>query len=153
MVLTAENYYSQEANEEYMSVSQFKDFCGTYGKMPCEFTAMEKLKGRWEEPKSKALMVGSYVDSYFEGREAFLAYSDDIGTEFEDMEDFPDKDSRESEIERTITDALLVHPATEYVRNFIFDYSSGDAVVSFIVKGAQWEEEETISTVFEKGVS
>lgn len=29
MVLTAENYYSQEANEEYMSVSQFKDFCGT----------------------------------------------------------------------------------------------------------------------------
>lgn len=54
MVLTAENYYSQEANEEYMSVSQFKDFCGTYGKMPCEFTAMEKLKGRWEEPKSKA---------------------------------------------------------------------------------------------------
>lgn len=49
--------------------------------------------------------------------------------------------------------ALLVHPATEYVRNFIFDYSSGDAVVSFIVKGAQWEEEETISTVFEKGVS
>lgn len=88
-----------------------------------------------------------------DGREAFLAYSDDIGTEFEDMEDFPDKDSRESEIERTITDALLVHPATEYVRNFIFDYSSGDAVVSFIVKGAQWEEEETISTVFEKGVS
>ncbi len=67
MVLTAENYYSQKANEEYMSVSQFKDFCGTYGKMPCEFTAMEKLKGRWEEPKSKALMVGSYVDSYFEG--------------------------------------------------------------------------------------
>lgn len=47
MVLTAENYYSQEANEEYMSVSQFKDFCGTYGKMPCEFTAMEKLKRRY----------------------------------------------------------------------------------------------------------
>lgn len=64
MVLTAENYYGQEANEEYMSVSQFKDFCGTYGKLPCEFTAVEKLKGRWEQPKTKALMVGSYVDSY-----------------------------------------------------------------------------------------
>ena len=38
MVLTAENYYSQEANEEYMSVSQFKDFCGTYGKMPVSYT-------------------------------------------------------------------------------------------------------------------
>ena len=31
MQLTAENYYSQEANREYMSVSQFKDFSGTYG--------------------------------------------------------------------------------------------------------------------------
>lgn len=79
MVLTAENYYSQEANEEYMSVSQFKDFCGTYGKMPCEFTAMEKLKGRWEEPKSKALMVGSYVDSYFEGTlDRFKAENPDL---------------------------------------------------------------------------
>lgn len=67
MVLSAENYYSQEADEEYMSVSQFKDFSGTYGKLPCEFTAMEKLARRWEEPKSTALMVGSYVDSYFEG--------------------------------------------------------------------------------------
>lgn len=67
MILTAENYYSQEANEEYMSVSQFKDFAGTYGKLPCEFTAMEKMYGRWEEEKSTAMMVGSYVDSYFEG--------------------------------------------------------------------------------------
>lgn len=67
MVLTADNYYSQEADKEYMSVSQFKDFSGTYGKLPCEFTAMEKLERRWEEPKSTALMVGSYVDSYFEG--------------------------------------------------------------------------------------
>lgn len=67
MVLTAENYYSREANEEYMSVSQYKDFAGTYGKMACEFTAMEKLNERWEDEKTTALLVGSYVDSYFEG--------------------------------------------------------------------------------------
>lgn len=67
MQLTNENYYSQEANKEYMSVSQFKDFAGTYGKLRCEFAAMEKLEGRWEEEKTTALMVGSYVDSYFEG--------------------------------------------------------------------------------------
>lgn len=79
MVLTAENYYSREANEEYMSVSQFKDFSGTYGKMACEFTAMEKLKERWEEPKSKALMVGRYVDSYFEGTlDSFKANNPDL---------------------------------------------------------------------------
>ena len=66
-VLTAENYYSQEANKHYMSVSQFKDFAGTFGKMRCEFYAMEKLKGKWTDQKTLPLMVGSYVDSYFEG--------------------------------------------------------------------------------------
>lgn len=67
MQLTDENYYSQEANREYMSVSQFKDFAGTYGKLPCEFTALEKLEERWEEEETTALLVGSYVDSHFEG--------------------------------------------------------------------------------------
>lgn len=67
MELTAQNYYSDEANREYMSVSQFKDFAGTYGKLACEFTAMEKMAGRWEQEKTTALLVGSYVDSYFEG--------------------------------------------------------------------------------------
>ena len=67
---------------------------------------------------------------------------------FEDMDDFPDKNARECEIERTITEALLVHPATEYVREFNFDYSSGAAIVTFVVKGYQWEEEETMSTNF-----
>jgi hypothetical protein len=58
MQLTSENYYSQEANKEYMSVSGYKDFAGTYGKMPCEFYGMEKLNGRWEDEKSTALLVG-----------------------------------------------------------------------------------------------
>lgn len=67
MHLTEENYYSIEANKEFLSVSQFKDFAGTYGKMACEFTAMEKLEGRWEDEETTALLVGSYVDAYFEG--------------------------------------------------------------------------------------
>ena len=67
MQLTEENYYSKEADKEYMSVSQFKDFAGTYGKIPCEFTAVEKMERRWEESPSTAMMVGSYVDAYFEG--------------------------------------------------------------------------------------
>ena len=67
MELSASNYYSAEANREYMSVSQYKDFAGTYGKLGCEYCAMEKLEGRWQEKKTTALLVGSYVDSYFEG--------------------------------------------------------------------------------------
>lgn len=78
-------------------------------------------------------------------RESYLAYSDDIGVELEDLEELPGKDERESEIERTITEALLVHPATEYVRNFIFEHE-GDAVrVTFDVKGYPWEEIDTLT--------
>jgi len=67
MELSESNYYSREADKEYMSVSQFKTFVGTYGRMGCEFCAMEKLAGRWEETKTTAMLVGSYVDAYFEG--------------------------------------------------------------------------------------
>lgn len=61
MILTNENYYSLEANREYMSVSQYKDF------KKCEAMAMAKLRGEWEEPQTVALLVGSYVDAWFEG--------------------------------------------------------------------------------------
>ena len=67
MNLSANNYYSEEANKEYMSVSQFKSFAGTDGKLACEASAMAELNGEWEIKKTTALMIGSYVDSYFEG--------------------------------------------------------------------------------------
>ena len=68
MKLTEENYYSKEANEEYMSVSQFKEFAGTYGRSGCEFAADKKMKGEWEGEKSTALLIGGYVDAFYEGR-------------------------------------------------------------------------------------
>ena len=61
MILTNENYYSREANWEYMSVSQYKDF------KSCEARAIASLRGEWESPSTTALLVGSYVDSWFEG--------------------------------------------------------------------------------------
>lgn len=61
MILTAENYYIQEANEKYFSVSQYKDFA------KCEAMAIAKIKGEYRQPMTKALLVGSFVDSYFEG--------------------------------------------------------------------------------------
>ena len=67
MILTEENYYSQEANREYISVSQYKDFCGSIGRLACEEQALAKLNGEWELEKTTALMVGSYVDAHFEG--------------------------------------------------------------------------------------
>lgn len=67
MELTEENYYSKEADQEYMSVSQFKDFFGSYGRVGCEFNAMKKLHGEWEDKTTPAMLVGSYVDAWFEG--------------------------------------------------------------------------------------
>ena len=61
MILTNDNYYSSEANLEYMSVSQFKDF------RKCEAMALASLRGEWERPKTTALLVGSYIDAWFEG--------------------------------------------------------------------------------------
>ena len=61
MTLTNANYYSREANIEYMSVSQYKQF------KKCEAAAMAQLRGKWEPPKTTALLVGSYVDAWFEG--------------------------------------------------------------------------------------
>ncbi len=62
MILTAENYFSKEADREYLSVSQYKNFMGTIGRPACEAEAMAKLNGEWEMKKTTALMVGSYVD-------------------------------------------------------------------------------------------
>lgn len=59
--LTADNYYSQEANMAYMSTSQFKSF------KRCESAALAELKGEWGRKDSTALLVGSYVDAYFSG--------------------------------------------------------------------------------------
>ena len=61
MILNNENYYSPEANQEYMSVSQYKAF------MNCEAAAMASISGKYERPTTRALLVGSFVDRYFEG--------------------------------------------------------------------------------------
>lgn len=81
MILTAENYYSQDANREYLSVSQYKDFCGTIGRTACEEQALARLDGTWEMEKTTALMVGSYVDAHFEGTlDLFKAQNHEIFT-------------------------------------------------------------------------
>ena len=43
MKLTNENYFSKEANQKYLSVSQYKNFVGTLGIVNCEAKAMAEL--------------------------------------------------------------------------------------------------------------
>lgn len=63
MKLTKDNYFTPEANAEYMSVSQFKAF------RECEAKAMAEIDGSYERPTTKSLMMGSYVDAFFSGEE------------------------------------------------------------------------------------
>lgn len=61
MKLTNKNYYGAKANQEFMSVSQFKDF------KKCEAMALAILKGEYKKSKSKALLLGSFVDEMLTG--------------------------------------------------------------------------------------
>lgn len=73
MKLTSKNYYGKDANVSYMSVSQFKDFRN------CEAMALAKIKGEYEGPQSKALLLGSFVDEMLTGTKKskadFIAYN------------------------------------------------------------------------------
>lgn len=61
MKLTASNYYSQNNARKFWSVSQYKDF------LTCEARAIAVLRGEYTPPQTIPLLVGSYIDSYFDG--------------------------------------------------------------------------------------
>jgi len=61
MKLTATNYYSEKANQEFFSVSQFKNF------QKCPAAALAQIKGEWEPERGRALLLGSYIDEYLLG--------------------------------------------------------------------------------------
>lgn len=64
--LNNDTYYTPEANKRYLSVHQYLDFAGGLLSKGCEARAMAMLNGEWEEPTTDAMLVGSYVDAYFE---------------------------------------------------------------------------------------
>ena len=61
MAVTKSNYFSANNNLKYCGSSQFKDF------KRCPAKAMAELRGEWAREDSTALLIGSYVDSWFEG--------------------------------------------------------------------------------------
>lgn len=61
MNLNDDTYYGKEANQSFFSVSQYKDFC------KCEAMAMAKIRGEYEQLTTKAMLIGTLVDHWFEG--------------------------------------------------------------------------------------
>ena len=74
-MITNDTYFSPGNNMKYMSASQFKSFMG------CEAAALAELRGEYTRDKTTALLVGSYVDAYFEGSlERFRAENPELFT-------------------------------------------------------------------------
>lgn len=61
MKLTNENYYTEKANKQFMSVSQLKTW------VDCSARAKASLEGDYSIPESTPLLVGGYVDAWAEG--------------------------------------------------------------------------------------
>lgn len=64
MELNRDNYYSLEADNEYMSCSQYHEF------LECEARAVARLQGRYTPPQSEAFTVGNYFHTAMESAEA-----------------------------------------------------------------------------------
>ncbi|MEG2521281.1 MAG: PD-(D/E)XK nuclease-like domain-containing protein [Anaerovoracaceae bacterium] len=60
-MLTNENYFDKENQLKYFGSSQVKSF------MECEAKTIAEIRGEFVREASDALLVGSYVDSHFEG--------------------------------------------------------------------------------------
>ena len=60
-MLNNDNYFSHENELKYFGSTQFKRF------LKCEAEAMAILQGEYDPGTTTALLVGSYVDAYFEG--------------------------------------------------------------------------------------
>lgn len=69
----------------------------------------------------------------------------DLGAEMEEALNESDHKVTESMITRTIMEALMVNPRTEYVRNFVYTWEGDEVHFTFEVKGIEFEELITIS--------
>lgn len=110
MNLTAYNYFSAEANQQYMSVSQFKAF------MKCPAAALAELRGEYRREQTTALLVGSYVDAWFSGEmEQFKAEHPEIF-----------KRDRTLKAEYTQADQIIARVSKD---EMFMEYMSGDKQV------------------------
>lgn len=120
LTLTNENYFSPQMSKKYMSVSQFKEFAGTLMHTACEMTAYKNTLGLLPKTMTKALLVGSYIDAFYEGTlDAFKSeYRDSICTKTSikafdksqnsnDLQLLADFKQAERIIERTQRDTLF----------------------------------------------
>jgi len=80
MELNSKTYFTTEMNLKYLDCSTYKNFVGTIGRKGCECRALAIAKGMYEQPKTEALLLGGYVDSFFDN-----SMSDFLSENMEDI--------------------------------------------------------------------
>ena len=125
-----------------------------------EYDTKYKRSVKWDAEKGDFVRDGANRVVECDGKEAYaiwcfkiaqteryrcLAYPDSIGTEMERAMADDDERTVESMVQRTVTDALMVNPRTEYVRDFVFSWDGDNMHCQFKVKGIDWDEEITIT--------
>lgn len=66
MELTSKTYFTPEMNLKYLDCSTYKNFAGTVSRKACECRALAIAKGMYKQPKTEALLLGGYVDAFFD---------------------------------------------------------------------------------------
>jgi hypothetical protein len=125
-----------------------------------EYDTQYKRSAKWDVEAGDFVRDGAHRMVECDGKEAYAiwcfkiaqterykcsAYPDVIGTEMERAMADDDEKTVESMVQREITDAIMVNPRTEYVRDFSFTWDGDNMHCSFTVKGLDWDEEITIS--------
>lgn len=125
-----------------------------------EYDRQYKRSVKWDTEKGDFARDGAGRMVECDGREAFmiwcfkiaqterytcLAYPSAIGVEMEAATADDDEKTVESMVQRTITDALMVNPRTEFVRDFVFSWNGDEMHCSFNVKGMEWDDVFTIT--------
>lgn len=87
--------------------------------------------GRVVEADGHTAWVQWCVKAVLTERFAHVIYSTDYGSEIEQALKQPSRKAVEAELERVITEALLVDPRTEQVKDFTFEWEGDGVKVSF----------------------
>lgn len=126
ILLCEDNYYSNDADWQYLSVSQFKSW------QKCPAATLAKLKGDWQPTSNPtALLVGNYVHSYFESKEAHEAFLEENKAAI-----FKKNGGERAEF----VQAMNMIEALEYDDFFNFLYQGEkEVIVTGELYGAEWK--------------
>ena len=69
-----------------------------------------------------------------------IAYSDNFGVEFRDIPQTASPRAIRSMIVRSLTETIMAHPQTEFVRRFRFTVEGDEVHVDFLVKARFYDE-------------